>query len=260
MVPLNMEDEMRSRLESRNLKPSSESWKRLEDRLDQESPARPRRNLWWVGVAASLVGIMLIALLTRQGDEIDQNQPIIVETEETTPTNESKNDLREIESTEFKEQDRSNENVAVSNTKEDTKPIDSDKPRSSNPVKKAVSAIAVASEEVNKNPIDDLKLDPKKEAEKQIEEKIVIDAIAEVDKKKLDDKSVGEAELDALLITAASGIAGTTTKSDKTKAVDPTALLKEVEEDLDESFRNRVFKALVTGYESVKTVVVERNN
>ena len=45
-----------------------------------------------------------------------------------------------------------------------------------------------------------------------------------------------------------------------TRTVDANALLQDVEEDLQQSFRSKVFEALQSGYESVITAVAERNN
>jgi stage V sporulation protein SpoVS len=44
------------------------------------------------------------------------------------------------------------------------------------------------------------------------------------------------------------------------RKVDPAALLQDVESDLEESFRNKVFDALGSGYQKIRTAVVERNN
>ena len=45
-----------------------------------------------------------------------------------------------------------------------------------------------------------------------------------------------------------------------TKTVDADALLQDVETDIQQSFRNKVFEALKTSYNTVKTAVAERNN
>ena len=48
--------------------------------------------------------------------------------------------------------------------------------------------------------------------------------------------------------------------NEATNKVDANALLQSVEDDLEQSFRAKVFDAIKSGYESVKTAVAERNN
>ena len=42
--------------------------------------------------------------------------------------------------------------------------------------------------------------------------------------------------------------------------IDASDLLQDVEADLDQSFRDKVFKTLKSSYYSVKTAVADRNN
>ena len=42
--------------------------------------------------------------------------------------------------------------------------------------------------------------------------------------------------------------------------VDAEALLENVEAELDQSFRNKVFEAIKSSYNSVKTAVAQRND
>ena len=71
---------------------------------------------------------------------------------------------------------------------------------------------------------------------------------------------VTEDEIDALLNEAEKAIFKEKIKSANTQTVDADALLQDVEADLQQSFRDRVFEALKTSYETVKTAVAERNN
>ena len=49
-------------------------------------------------------------------------------------------------------------------------------------------------------------------------------------------------------------------KNTNTQTFDADALLQDVEADLQQSFRAKVFEALKSSYETVKTAVAERNN
>ena len=73
-------------------------------------------------------------------------------------------------------------------------------------------------------------------------------------------KSAIDSELDALLSEAQQEIAMEKLYKEALRTVDADALLKGVEQDLDISFRDKVFKALKDSYKTVKTAVAERNN
>lgn len=66
-----------------------------------------------------------------------------------------------------------------------------------------------------------------------------------------------ETDVDALLKEAQQKLKHTTTEKDY--AIDAKALLQDVEADLDELFRAKVFETLITGYKKVKTAVAQRN-
>ena len=46
---------------------------------------------------------------------------------------------------------------------------------------------------------------------------------------------------------------------ESTKTVDATSLLESVEDDLEQSFREKVLNALQSSYETVRVAVTERN-
>jgi len=71
---------------------------------------------------------------------------------------------------------------------------------------------------------------------------------------------VSDAEINTLLDQAQKEISLHRLYNETTKKVDANALLEDVEADLEQSFRNRAFKAIKSGYKYVKTAVAERNN
>ena len=73
-----------------------------------------------------------------------------------------------------------------------------------------------------------------------------------------DNGIVADADIDALLRKAQSEI--TTQQILKSNKVDVSALLLDVERELDESFKNRVYEALKAGFDKLKTAVAERDN
>ncbi len=68
-----------------------------------------------------------------------------------------------------------------------------------------------------------------------------------------------DSEVDSLLLIAQQDILRQRIfNGDKT--VDAMALLTEVEDELDQSFRDQIFQSLKTGFLKVKTAVADRNN
>ena len=76
----------------------------------------------------------------------------------------------------------------------------------------------------------------------------------------IENKDVSSEEIEALLVAAQKEITMQKLFNDATKTVDADALLRSVEDDLEQSFRDKVFTAIKSGYESVRTAVAERNN
>jgi len=75
-----------------------------------------------------------------------------------------------------------------------------------------------------------------------------------------DEKPENIEEVNTLLLKAQRDIQTEKVVHGMKRKVDATALLNEVEDDLETSFRDKVFEALGDGIEKVKTAVVERNN
>ena len=59
MAPYKLEDNIREKLEARELKPSADAWKKLESKLDTERPKK--KNVVWYYAAASFVGLLILA-------------------------------------------------------------------------------------------------------------------------------------------------------------------------------------------------------
>ncbi|HUH29651.1 hypothetical protein [Gelidibacter sp.] len=97
--------------------------------------------------------------------------------------------------------------------------------------------------------------------QKEILEDIkVTEIVAQIQDLKSKGQTVTDADIDALLVQAQKEIRYQTMTQEGTLVVDANALLQDVESDLQQSFRNKIFEALKNSYETVKTAVAERNN
>ncbi|UWX54196.1 hypothetical protein NYZ99_14555 [Maribacter litopenaei] len=86
----------------------------------------------------------------------------------------------------------------------------------------------------------------------------IAEVIAKVDIIELNGK-VSDAEVDSLLLNAQKEILREKLFN-MDKSVNAMALLSEVEEELDQSFRDQIFETLKTGFLKVRTAVADRNN
>ena len=61
MAPNNIEESIKNKLEQRTIQPSADAWTKLESRLDATDKNYKNKTFFWIGLAASIVGILLIA-------------------------------------------------------------------------------------------------------------------------------------------------------------------------------------------------------
>ena len=85
MAPLKFEDNIKQELEKRVLTPSDSAWDKLETKLKTTNKSNKNQKWWFMGLAASLVGIFLVTSLVFQekGEiEFPNNQVVDIEQEQ----------------------------------------------------------------------------------------------------------------------------------------------------------------------------------
>jgi len=58
MAPIKFEDKLKDKLESRSLQPSEDAWNTLANKLDKEEEKNNNTRFWWLGIAASIIGVI----------------------------------------------------------------------------------------------------------------------------------------------------------------------------------------------------------
>ncbi|MEL6810236.1 MAG: hypothetical protein AAFP76_02755 [Bacteroidota bacterium] len=282
MAPIKFEENIREKLQERELQPQTDSWNKLAASLEEEMPKRNRRRMW-MAVAAGLIGILLaVTMLFGPKEEVLTDQLVEDTTEDTlkeTPLEEvrTSNDvvkqeavqeLGEIEATEDLKTSEEIIDPVVKNvnqqsiaeventslTKEGPVAVKKDMPVIIETEMNEVVAInnQEKSEDVIESPVNN-------KEELFIENKI--DAVvANIQQIQKENNVVTVEEIDALLAKAQRDIATNRILNSGSNKVDATALLQDVESELERSFRDRVFEALGDGFNKVRTAVVERNN
>lgn len=259
MAPIKLEDNIREKLEEREIKPSANAWDKLESQLDSAQPKS--KKVVWYYIAASFVGILLLGSVffnqnqSTTDTERFVEQPIqqekLEKNEEIIP---NKINSEEIASEEINSELNNSEEKEKQETK-NIKPVIQTK--KSEVEEKIQKTEAVA--EVSKEEMQPVKTETQVvlEEEKLFKNKIN-EVVAQVQKLQSENNEVTVDEVDALLRNARREIQSQRILNNP--KVDATALLQDVEGELERSFRDKVFDALGEGFQKVRTAVSERNN
>lgn len=259
MAPIKFEDSLKEKLEERRLQPSDNSWESLSNRLEANSAKSNNKRFWWFGIAASFVGVLIITTVFFTKDIEKNREPAIVDTNEPViyESDGKDNKLNQVVKEDIAGESQVSEPKTETIKKEAV--LQKQLKKKQEQLVKEKKSEAVAQTVTKK---DEISQDNKGDVTKVLTFKDikVQEVVAQINELKKFNKTVSDAEIDSLLDRAQKEITLQKLYNESTKRVDAEALLQGVEADLDQSFRERVFEALRSGYESVKTAVAERNN
>ncbi|WP_108866438.1 hypothetical protein [Aquimarina aquimarini] len=270
MAPLKFEDKMKEKLGQRTIQPSANSWERLEDKLSnvQGKQRYSKRNLWYKVVAICVVMLITTAIVVDKNSEeeptgsqfVDSNKEII-----------EKEGVEVVYDKVLEKRIQDNTDVLENDTTANKLDISLSQSKKAIHKERIVSNATIFNDTVDekifsnhkydrKIMVSDKPLHTKKQAgfidSLVIENKIagVVAEIKELQKNKI---QISDKEIDILLQKAQKEIA--IEKNGNSVMVNASILLQDVEQELDEKFKQRVFEALKRGFQKVKTAVVERN-
>lgn len=251
MGQLKFEKKFSEKLDQRELKPKASSWEELSTRLNSEEKSK-NPVFWWIGIAATLLGGILI--VSGLFNEPISKTPGIVETSSEVILEEAI-EIQHI----FSEKIVSKE--VVQPGKASVEPVENSISEKISGNKSKFASIVNQGniQNVPKKKEDVIQQDSELIAETQISKKPE-DVIEEVFLTESQTGEVGMAEVDALLAGAAAQISsnrngGTVSENN----LNANALLWDVEMELEQSFREKVFDVLKEGYLKAKTAVANRN-
>ena len=245
------EKELKERLRKQEIKPSEGAWDRISKQLEgSEAPKpawsanRPNRFQWY-GIAAGLGGILFVSVLyfTKVEPSAEPETDITKVVKDSTPLNTT---------TKITQQEKLTENDTIGDMKS-REEIVIEKPRQHRDRLVTDAWVSSKNEEskVEKLPV------PLNTSDEIIHEKIA-EIVAKVEGLEKTNATVTDAEIDSLLRGAQQEIL-----EDKIfwkdRSVDAMALLADVEDELDRSFRDQIFDALKDGFVKVRTAVADRN-
>lgn len=241
MEPDRFEENIKIQLDKREIKPSADSWDKLQKKLEQKERGFSA-HYRWTGIAAAIVGVMFLAEAFLN-DSYSEGTPAVVE----TPSQEVIKNNRGGES---------NEEFTTAE-KEEKKPASKGDAPVANKIrvlKKKVTKPDVVEKLKAKTRVAD---QTRTEEEPKLQKSQPLLAISDAPKHKTSG-SVTDAEIEALLLEASRNIARDSAAY-AAFDIDPDELLDQVEYELDQSFRQKVFEVLKEGFSKAKTAVANRN-
>lgn len=235
-----LEKHIREKLEERTIAPSQGSWDKIASQVKQPAPRKGR--VWFpYAIAASVVGIVLVSVFFFTNSDKEMEAPQVVESEKREEA-----DIKSIEKVEKKLTPEMETKVAVTE-------VENIEPKETKAFKQPDSNTLVAEQQTKEPLQDEIKINSDKLIAQKVEE-----VVAQVQLMENTSQEVTDAEVDSLLRAAQRQILTDKLFTDGS-SVDAMSLLAEVEDELDESFRDQIFDALKSGYLKVRTAVADRN-
>lgn len=268
MAPIKFEEQLKNKLEQRSIQPSSDVWKQLSERLDENQEKPKNKGFWWLGVAAAIIGVLFalnFVFNSNTNSEIIEptivdaiNNDVIETNELTKPTIVDNNSKVALELSDEQDNIVSQKETKNQIIKTPLKTVIKEKQKELILSNRDEAVIALQkADKVNISIEEPIKAD--EDVLSYVDQK-VNEVVAQIQKVNEETNGVSNDEIDMLLREANEEIIMQKLYNEAIKTVDVEALLGSVEGELDQSFRDKVFKALKSGYKTVKTAVVERNN
>jgi hypothetical protein len=242
-----LEKHIKEKLEERTIKPSASAWDRIAGQVSVQ-PKKKARKWYPLAIAASFIGILLVSILFFTSEPYNEIPVQVVDENDGKSEN-----IKEFEvaPTEIPQKELPEDmDVQVANSEPETV-----LPEKSIKQVELPKSESVLVQQETRLPVQDDRI---KKSEGLIFQKVE-EVVAQVEILESIQNNVTEAEVDSLLRAAQKQIL-----TDKLFAqdgtVDAMGLLAEVEDELDETFRDQIFDALKDGYLKLRTAVADRNN
>ncbi len=249
MAPNKFEKHIKKELQEREIQPSANAWKTLSERLDEVAPQSKKRNYFWYGIAASFIGLLILSVVYFNSRSSVNNPGVkIVDTTEEAIKLDKDSGI--INGKEIEEVIENDKNV-LSPTPDVEIVINNQNPE----LKDQITSTGEVDNLVEASVEKAIKANDFKE---EIINTKILEIVAAVDSLEKNNTALTDAEVNDLLRNAQEEILRDKLFN-QNGSVDAIALLTEVEDELDKSFRDQIFESLKTGFLKVRTAVADRN-
>ncbi|WP_149277279.1 hypothetical protein [Pareuzebyella sediminis] len=248
MAPNKFEKYIREQLRNQEIKPSESAWERVSAKLEAQQRSKRKYPVWY-GIAAALLGVLLVSVWYFQQDKVPVPVPSVVSKTVENSTGSESRDEKDTPVIDDLVEIKMNTDKVVANGPENEKPVAHDEKEAEiaaiEPVPQVQEKVTVVTQAYEG--LSEALINTK-----------VSEIVAQVAMLERNNTTVSEAEIDALLHEAQQQLLKEKIFT-KDNSVDPAALLADVEQELDKSFRDQLFDVLKEGYIKVRTAVADRN-
>ena len=239
MAPFDFEKHLKQKLDSREITPSKSAWEKVAEELPEAAPSGS--NINWYLMAAVITGLLVaLAYFVKPGDSIET---ISVERSIADSADEEENatDIERPASTLVPAV------IVEQNTLETEVFTDNEAP--SEIIQPDKQEVAVSEEQ------------ELWDEEETISQEIVTvqEPLEEQSAQDTSKEAITDVEVEKLLLQAKQRIAKRES-SEESREVDAAQLLARAEEEVEDSFRDRIFERMKDGFVIVKSAVASRNN
>lgn len=240
MAPNKFEKKAKDVLERRTIAPSKDAWAQLNNKLEQSDKKR-KLSVWWLGVAATLVGVMLALTLFNKEEVLPENTIV---NQEKNQQNKEKPTITKNKIEDKIEENLENKPLVNVNEESENSKLKTEAPKTliTNKKKKPEQHLATVN---HKN---------KEENNNQLINQISENIVAEVS-----EEQINLDEANQLLENAMNQFSVDDYKN-VTEKINANDLLEEVEMTSEKSLKHRLFHVVKSGYETVKSTVVSSDN
>ena len=256
------DNNIKTKLEKRRIQPSSNSWDRLEMMLDEKEVASSKNGFLNYAIAASVLLLLSVPFLMNSNFSGTDITPTVVDEKVLHDTFEDKKEVlktKDIETSIVESTENKTLEKGLLKKESSVKENKYERENSANNSRINISVFAANIKHSNKTVLTTQKNDKVVVSSSFTPENInTNEAVVE----KLTKESL-ELEVDALLASALKGLSKKPTEiiqKDMSVTVDSDALLADVEEELDLSFKAKVFNKLKNGFQKTQAAVVKRND
>ena len=231
MEPEKFENNVKKVLEERELQPSAAGWEKLEQRLEKKKEKRP--YLAWLASAAAIAAIFFVLGSYFNAPVPERSQLVEEPTQEPV----------------FEEIQAEPEVVQLAVSEEQEQIAEEKKPSAERGVKNAIFEAPVS--EASAEKIAEVAKNPSEAPEEGSEELkgLVKEIKSELASQDIP-QEVNDHEIEALLLLASAQL-----EAEPAYSINPNELLDQVEYELDQSFRQKVFEVVKEGLLKAKTAV-----
>jgi hypothetical protein len=255
------EQKIKETLGKRTIQPSKNAWNRLDSKLQGIETRKNKSIFWGIGIAASIIGILLVVVPLLFHNDIESTVPIIVDTKiiKTFDIENSINNNNELITEEnLTDSEVLDTTISDRTASKEKRNFTVHKKQVSNTKSKELNMQMVQIEQFAS--LDKIVVMQEKVNPLTFQESEVKDLAVKTKHLTTQKNTITDADIEALLSQAQKELQLNQIYTETTNMVDANLLLQDVEVDLDKSFRKKVFEAFKINYENMITAVSERND